>query len=87
MTILTDLSSELRFEPSKPKIMALYEKRSFVGLKTLYTSKFLLKSHETYNSSNSGKLCYSDVSIKNIDFLPNRQYIANTADSAQERYS
>ena len=30
---------------------------------------------------------YSDVSIKNIDILPNRQYIANTADSAQERYS
>ena len=27
---------------------------------------------------------YSDVSIKNIDILPNRQYIANTADSAQE---
>ena len=32
-------------------------------------------------------LLYSDVSIKNIDILPNRQYIANTADSAQERYS
>ena len=30
---------------------------------------------------------YSAVSIKNIDILPNRQYIANTADSAQERYS
>ena len=30
---------------------------------------------------------YSDVSIKNIDILPNRQYIANTADLAQERYS
>ena len=30
---------------------------------------------------------YSDVSIKNIDVLPNRQYIANTADSAQEQYS
>ena len=30
---------------------------------------------------------YSDVSIKNIDILPNRQYIANTADSAQEQYS
>ena len=30
---------------------------------------------------------YSDVSIKNIDILPNQQYIANTADSAQERYS
>ena len=30
---------------------------------------------------------YSDVSITNIDILPNRQYIANTADSAQEQYS
>ena len=30
---------------------------------------------------------YSDVSIKNIDILPNRQYIANTANLAQERYS
>ena len=30
---------------------------------------------------------YSGVSIKNIDILPNRQYIANTADSAQEQYS
>ena len=30
---------------------------------------------------------YSDISIKNIDILPNRQYIANTADSAQEQYS
>jgi hypothetical protein len=30
---------------------------------------------------------YSYVSIKNIDILPNRQYIANTADSAQEQYS
>ena len=30
---------------------------------------------------------YSVVSIKNIDILPNRQYIANTADSAQEQYS
>ena len=30
---------------------------------------------------------YSDVYIKNIDILPNRQYIANTADSAQEQYS
>ena len=30
---------------------------------------------------------YSDVSIKNIDILPNQQYIANTADSAQEQYS
>ena len=30
---------------------------------------------------------YSDVSIKNIDILPNRQYIANTADLAQEQYS
>ena len=30
---------------------------------------------------------YSAVSIKNIDILPNRQYKANTADSAQERYS
>ena len=30
---------------------------------------------------------YSDVSIKNIDILPNRQYIANTANSAQEQYS
>ena len=30
---------------------------------------------------------YSDVSIKNIDILPNRQYIANIADSAQEQYS
>ena len=30
---------------------------------------------------------YSDVSVKNIDILPNRQYIANTADSAQEQYS
>ena len=30
---------------------------------------------------------YSDVSIKNIDILPNRQYIAYTADSAQEQYS
>ena len=25
---------------------------------------------------------YPDVSIKNINILPNRQYIANTADSA-----
>ena len=33
------------------------------------------------------KRSYSDVSIKNIDILPNWQYIANTADSAQERYS
>ena len=32
-------------------------------------------------------LPYSDVSITNIDILPNRQYIANTADSAQEQYS
>jgi hypothetical protein len=30
---------------------------------------------------------YSDVSIKNIDIRPNRQDIANTADSAQEQYS
>ena len=30
---------------------------------------------------------YSGVSIKNIDILPNRQYIANTADSAQEQSS
>ena len=30
---------------------------------------------------------YSDVSIKNIDILPNRQYIANTVDLAQEQYS
>ena len=30
---------------------------------------------------------YSDVSVKNIDILPNRQYIANIANSAQERYS
>ena len=30
---------------------------------------------------------YSGVSIKNIDILPNRQYIANIADSAQEQYS
>ena len=30
---------------------------------------------------------YSGVSIKNIDILPNRQYRANTADSAQEQYS
>ena len=30
---------------------------------------------------------YSAVSIKNIDILPNRQYIANTADSPQEQYS
>ena len=41
--------------------------------------------------STSWKVCraerYSDVSIKNIDILPNRQYIANTADSAQEQYS
>ena len=36
---------------------------------------------------NVGPTAYSDVSIKNIDILPNRQYIANTADSAQERYS
>ena len=40
----------------------------------------------------STKICfilvrYSDVSIKNIDILPNRQYIANSADSAQEQYS
>ena len=34
-----------------------------------------------------GKQPYSGVSIKNIDILPNRQYIANTADLAQERYS
>ena len=33
------------------------------------------------------KQTYSAVSIKNIDILPNRQYKANTADSAQERYS
>ena len=30
---------------------------------------------------------YSDVSIKNIDILPDRQYISDTADSAQEQYS
>ena len=30
---------------------------------------------------------YSDVPIMNIDILPNRQYIANTANSAQEQYS
>ena len=30
---------------------------------------------------------YSDVSIKNVGILPNRQYIAYTADSAQEQYS
>ena len=30
---------------------------------------------------------YSSVSIKNIDILPNRQYITITADSAQEQYS
>ena len=30
---------------------------------------------------------YSDVSIKNIEILPNWQYIANTADLAQEQYS
>ena len=35
----------------------------------------------------SPQTIYSVVSIKNIDILPNRQYIANTADSAQERYS
>ena len=34
-----------------------------------------------------GSLEYSDVSIKNIDILPKRQYIANTADLAQEQYS
>ena len=33
------------------------------------------------------ELSYSDVSIKNIDILSNRQYIANTADLAQEQYS
>ena len=33
------------------------------------------------------KIRYSDVFIKNIDILPNRQYIANTADLAQEQYS
>ena len=38
-------------------------------------------------SKKSLKRTYSDVSIKNIDILPNRQYIANTADSAQKRYS
>ena len=27
------------------------------------------------------------MSLLNIDILPNRQYIANTADSAQEQYS
>ena len=32
-------------------------------------------------------MLYSDVSIKNFNILPNRQYIANTADSAQEQYS
>jgi hypothetical protein len=39
------------------------------------------------NAAIARRLAYSDVSIKNIDILPNRQYIANTADSAQERYS
>ena len=36
---------------------------------------------------NQGVGVYSDTSIKNIDILPNRQYIANTANSAQEQYS
>ena len=30
---------------------------------------------------------YSDVSIKNIDILPNRKYLADIADSAKEQYS
>ena len=41
--------------------------------------------YQSYNIK--ARAVYSDVSIKNIDILPNRQYIANTADSAQEQYS
>ena len=40
-----------------------------------------------YKNGHFKEIRYSDVSIKNIDILPNRQYIANTADSAQEQYS
>ena len=41
------------------------------------------KNEKTFHKSCS----YSDVSIKNINILPNRQYIANTANLAQEQYS
>ena len=44
-------------------------------------------SNLQYGEVDSLKPIYSDVSIKNIVILPNRQYIANTADSTQEQYS
>ena len=46
-----------------------------------------LSNHSFLHPHNDFYQTYSDVSIKNIDILPNRQYIANTANSAQERYS
>ena len=49
--------------------------------------KLLKLEAEGREFSNFKKYAYSDVSIKNIDILPNWQYIANTADLAQEQYS
>ena len=46
----------------------------------------LVINHRNSDQFNDA-LTYSDVSIKNIDILPNWQYIANTADLAQEQYS
>ena len=49
--------------------------------------EFWFQKNESLCNKTVVGFIYSGVSIKNIDILPNRQYIANTADSAQEQYS
>ena len=64
------------------------QNRSFHNPPTNNLTKMGNKKHNRAYTTNITELHrYSDVSIKNIDILPNRQYIANTADSAQEQYS
>ena len=53
----------------------------------LLLSQVLDLAQAKLDLNSNQKRYYSVVSIKNIDILPNRQYIANTADSAQEQYS
>ena len=59
--------------------------RYYSQVKFIYSKK-ATKFREISTNYLTGST-YSDVSIKNIDILPNQQYIANTADSAQEQYS
>ena len=59
--------------------------KSSSGQKTITAWKG--RPYRSKTTMNQNQCTYSDVSIKNIDILPNWQYIANTADLAQEQYS